>query len=129
MEPTTPKLPDTSPLGAALDAPFADGASLIAAERRRQVQEKGWSAAHDDEHDDQSLLHAAGWIVNDLEDAATHESDEDAEDDPDAPWPEKLAAHVRKKYGDDKVRRLTIAGAMIAAEIDRLRRAAREAAK
>lgn len=31
----------------------------IAAERRRQISQEGWSPAHDDQHDDGSLLHAA----------------------------------------------------------------------
>lgn len=37
-------------------------------------------------------------------------------------WPEERAEHIAEKYGDDHIRRLTIAGAMIAAEIDRLQR-------
>jgi hypothetical protein len=31
----------------------------IAAERRRQIEEEGWDAAHDDEHVDNSLARAA----------------------------------------------------------------------
>lgn len=32
----------------------------IEAERRRQIESEGWTAAHDDEHDDGALMRAAG---------------------------------------------------------------------
>lgn len=93
---------------------------MIADERDRQLR-KGFDSAHDDVHANQEILHAAGWIMNDVDGSATHLSDAE-EDDPDASWMERLAARVREKYGDDKVRRLVIAGAMIVAEINRLQR-------
>lgn len=37
-------------------------------------------------------------------------------------WPYQRAVHIIAKYGADHVRRLVIAGALIAAEIDRLER-------
>lgn len=97
-----------------------NGVDLIAEERKRQAG-KGFGACHDDYHDDGSILTAAGRIIYDLE-GGTHESDPEDEVDPDATWPERLSAHVVKKYGDDRIRRLTIAGALIAAEIERLQR-------
>ena len=35
------------------------GAEMIAAERRRQIEEEGWSAEHDDEHATDTLICAA----------------------------------------------------------------------
>jgi hypothetical protein len=98
-----------------------DGVRLIALERVRQVMEKGYDAKHDDQHTDGAIAEAAGCILIDLA-GGTHITDLELEHDDDATWPERLAAHVLRKYGEDPVRRLSIAGALIAAEIDRLRR-------
>jgi len=38
-------------------------------------------------------------------------------------WFMRRANHIRTKYANDPIRRLTIAAAMLAAEIDRLMRA------
>lgn len=90
-----------------------DGAALIAAERQRQVSEERRSPRHDDEHRGGELATAAACYA--------------------------LARHVRaaryvmslwpwhsdwwKPCPDDRVRELVKAGALLAAEIDRLRRA------
>lgn len=96
------------------------GAELIAQERRRQVFEKRYDPEHDDEHGDGSLLHAGILLACDVAGLEVF-----GVDPPDlgGPWPDALCLHVREKHADDEVRRLTIAGAMIAAEIDRLIRA------
>lgn len=58
--------PDDSPFEAAIEAGWLDPADLSKAlidvmnERDRQVNEEGWTAAHDDQHDDYSLARAAG---------------------------------------------------------------------
>lgn len=88
-----------------------DGAGLIAAERARQITAEGWTPEHDDEHEGNELLQAAVWYL-----------DNGAEFDfglslP--PWPWEPAAW---KPSDDRVRQLVKAGALIAAEIDRLKR-------
>lgn len=94
----------------AMQAAMAGGVGLIAAERQRQVSQEGWTPEHDDTHTDGSLATAAAVLAC-----------EDAE----VPgyfgsWIEAL---VKKHYGN-RMRELVIAGALIAAEIDRVRRAA-----
>jgi uncharacterized protein DUF3850 len=88
-----------------------DGAALIAAERARQVDMngEGWTAAHDDEHRYGEMAIVAAKL-------AVSGTDASVNDPHDLQW-------VRM---DDKTidRRLVIAGALLAAEIDRLRRTA-----
>lgn len=84
------------------------GAARIARERRRQIVEEGWDAAHDDEHDGNELIAAAmAYLV--------------AVDDPEHadsarvewPWdPESFKP-------SDPIVDLAKAGALIAAELDR----------
>jgi hypothetical protein len=91
------------------------GMELIAAERERQVSDEGWTPEHDDEHVRGELAlaaacyavpypdaHAAGWS-----------------------WPFEPELFKRTPNGgdvDSRISELTKAGALIAAEIDRLGR-------
>lgn len=87
------------------------GIELITVERERQISKEGWSATHDDNE------HEAG----DLLDAAICYAYTDPGDDTepvDWPWDSKWW-----KPSTDPVRNLVKAGALIAAEIDRLLRA------
>lgn len=84
------------------------GADLIAAERQRQIDAEGWTADHDDEH-------SAGELV----DAAVCYATEGGSDHVPVNWP--WEPEWWKQHGDP-IRNLTIAGALIAAEIDRLQR-------
>lgn len=93
------------------------GAELIAAERERQIHDKGYAPESDDQQTDGSLL-IAGLLIG--LDVAGHEMANVDPPDRDGPWPDQLLLKVRAKYAGDDVRRLEIAGAMIAAEIDRL---------
>ena len=80
------------------------GAELIAAERLRQIVVEGWTPEHDDGHATDDLAEAAAaYLLN---------------DETLFPWPDWW------KPGDDPIRRLVKAGALIAAEIDRLQRRA-----
>lgn len=96
------------------------GVRLIAAERDRQVNEEGWSPEHDDEHDDCALTMAAHayWC------AAVGQVNgicwPDVEANVPNTWPWDDASY---KPSPDPVRNLVKAGALIAAEIDRLVRA------
>ena len=100
------------------------GIELIAAERERQITAEGWSAAHDDEH-----------IGGDLADAAScyaHLAAVEAR----GPLTEEHKERVLEGLGDlfwpwededfrpmgGNVRNLVKAGALIAAEIDRVQR-------
>lgn len=123
------------------------GASLILSERYRQVQVEGWTPEHDAEHDEGELLRAArlyaeaasvaadgprtaGIVARYLE-RRGYEQDEDYrrmvenparhffgwDKAPDAwPWDPSWW-----KPSPDPIRNLVKAGALIAAEIDRLR--------
>lgn len=108
----------------------ASGVELIAAERRRQVAEEGWTAEHDSvEHPTGELNVAAccyGWIAHiqlrpdSLSRAAQVLQHVDERVSPYGwPWSREWW-----KPSTDPVRNLVKAGALIAAEIDRLQRAA-----
>lgn len=84
------------------------GVEIIAAERRRQMRVEGWTPAHDDGHKDEELARAAMLYVTPAE-----MRDLDA-------WP--WASVFWKPSPNDRVRELAKAGALIAAEIDRLLR-------
>lgn len=83
-----------------------DGVSLIAAERDRQVNEEGWTDEHDDQHANESLSVAAACyaLPTNLRFTIMHLW----------PWARKWW-----KPSPDRIRDLTKAGALIAAEIDR----------
>lgn len=92
-----------------------DGVALIAAERMRQKER--WPADHDDGHGFGMLAKVAAVLAAHHTDA-TVDDPEDLHDGTGAcdPW------GLVSKHGRDPVRCLTIAGALIAAEIDRLQR-------
>jgi hypothetical protein len=99
------------------------GIELIAAERERQITAEGWSAAHDDEHR-LGELSQAGACYADIAGALMHgASVKDIRDyycdctGPNPQWPFEDAAW---KPSQDPLQNLVKAGALIAAEIDRL---------
>lgn len=87
------------------------GIDLIASERQRQIHELGWTSDHDDTHTNEELVSAA--ICYLFEDTTI------------CPWPWPESAWNKDK---DTVRNLVKAGALIAAEIDRLQRLRSKAA-
>lgn len=102
------------------------GAILIAEERVRQVAEEGWLAAHDDEHVTGEMASAAIVYVLHGRHASAY---------PDLPRPTPGVylgepgrlwpwADGWLKLSDDPIPNLIKAGALIAAEIDRLQRKA-----
>jgi hypothetical protein len=118
------------------------GAELIAIERQRQIKKEGWTAKHDDEHDDGSLALAAicyasplPLYVCDIDHRATVRFVD--------PWPNSWDSSwdKRSQYGnaddidsgiadpdsytpEQRIDLLVKAGALIAAEIGRQLRAA-----
>jgi len=104
-----------------------NGIQSIAAERRRQIVSEGWTAEHDDEHKDESLalvaaLYAAPGPLFEVND---HRSDDGfGRIRFDDPWPASWDTRWDKRWDHDRRRCLAIAGALIAAEIDRLDRIA-----
>jgi hypothetical protein len=94
------------------EIPDVTGATLIAAERGRQITEEG----HTPEADAELVGGELSWAVWALIDTAL--SNREVEQAPSV-WPERLRGDW--PAGKSKVRKLIIAGALIAAEIDRLR--------
>lgn len=95
-----------------------NGIESIAAERKRQVESEGWTPEHDDEHDAGEMAAAAFGYTQ----AALCRIGRPACAVPSSPafWPWSLDWWKPKDARADLVR----AGALIAAEIDRLDRAA-----
>lgn len=98
------------------------GVELIAAERTRQISVEGWTAAHDDEHNTGELLSAGIAYAVAAQNQRQHGRAADMR-------------HVRHMYwpwnadwwkpSNSEIKNLVKAGALIAAEIDRLNRLAK----
>lgn len=86
---------------------ISGGAALIARERERQVSAEGWTTQHDDRHTNAELVRAAQAYIEPTRVAEVW------------PWEESWW-----KPSTDPIRNLVKAGALIAAEIDRLQRKA-----
>jgi hypothetical protein len=99
------------------------GVELIAAERARQVSVKGWTAQHDDDHDAGQITAAASaYSLLACEQVYIEQYRSFAEQaqyhmDKCWPWDEE-----RWKPSPNPIRNLVKAGALLAAEIDRLQR-------
>lgn len=112
--------PEGASCEAAEAAPLTRGTALIAAERRRQITQEGWTPEHDDEYQSCELTAAAHCY---MEEAAQQVLNGHAQGDFPTDWPWSADWW---KSSPDPVRNLVKAGALIAAEIDRLLRAAEE---
>jgi hypothetical protein len=108
-----------SKVAAAAPAPETgprSGIERIAAERQRQIEKEGWTPQHDDDHDDNEMLMAAytyiqrAWAGPNVRMKI-----------PPSSWP---WGDAWWKPSNDPIRNLEKAGALIAAEIDRLDRLA-----
>ena len=106
------------------------GIERIAAERKRQVEAEGWTAGHDDEHDDGELALVAALYATPRPLFGKHPSGVAFDPWP-ATWDTKWDKRPRRADGRlalgtvaQRVRCLEKAGALIAAEIDRLLRVA-----
>lgn len=89
-----------------------DGIDLIAAERRRQISVEGWTPEHDDRHYTGELANAAACY------AMTRRHLMEIV----CMWPFEASHWKPATHADDRIRDLEKAGALIAAEIDRLLR-------
>lgn len=94
--------------GVQVSVPAVTGATLIGAERERQRVVEGYTADHDADH--ATDLHWGAWCYLDQ---VVSGSLDDPEPPKMWPWPGDW------KPGKTAIRALTIAGALIAAEIDR----------
>ncbi len=112
------------------------GVERIAAERQRQIEKEGWTPEHDDQHTGGELALAAALYAA-AQPLYARGKDHRGWDVFYDPWPwKKTVPHPRSESGfpgievnawdkrdkHDRLRRLEIAGALIAAEIDRLER-------
>lgn len=94
-----------------------NGVELIAAERQRGIEKEGYDSAHDDRHDRGQLTLAAIAYAN-AELEQVRRPDHDMDRVRRFYWPWEWCFWKPK----DPVRNLVIAGALIAAEIDRIQR-------
>lgn len=99
---------------------MATGSELIAAERRRQMEAEGWTPAHDAEHSIDALALAA---ISYATPPGTRDRSDSSPHWPPVSWP--WADRFWKPTPDNRVRELVKAGALIAAEIDRLQAVSR----
>lgn len=114
-----------------LDLRRGDGAFLIATERDRQMGDEGYTPEHDDEHDGGQLAMAAACYASAAARERIYTQQEYAKSvrfaDP-FPWENDTRPHrgntldVDSVTDDDAIRLLVKAGALIAAEIDRITR-------
>ncbi len=96
------------------------GIERIAAERKRQIEQEGWTAGHDDQHHPGELAWAAYVYAM----AAGLVIDADGADPPVLEQPLIFPfGPAWWKPSTDPVRNLEKSGALIAAEIDRILRA------
>ncbi len=107
----------------------ATGVDLIADERKRQVEVEKWTAQHDDDHEDGELANAAACYASNHEVHRKHPLRGGFV--PLWPWEDKWDKRAKRPVnasplmvedGESRIRELTKAGALIAAEIDRLQR-------
>lgn len=89
-----------------LGAERPPGDVAISLERRHQIADRGFTLQHDRSHDAGELLEAVLYLLTGGPSSKAH-----------WPWPESKT-HVDDDYDED--RRLAVAGALIAAEYDRL---------
>ena len=100
----------------------SNGVDLIATERQRQVDAEGWPPEHDDEHDGQIASAAVAYAIHawaNLDPVCGWTEDMVLDQSLEAWWPWDARDF---KPTDDPTRTLVKAGALIAAEIDRLQR-------
>lgn len=95
------------------------GIELIAEERQRQIEKEGWTPKHDAGHKNGELANAAATYAMTKEALEVINLNIPEQLQP-AVWPfEKIWYKPTQK---DRIRELQKAGALIAAEIDRLQR-------
>lgn len=105
---------------------MTDAIKAIAAERKRQVEQEGWTHKHDDNHSDGSLAQAAACYANpmtiNVRPETTYSNDIHPNDDEQMPigWPYCWDSYWWRPT--NRRRDLVKAGALIVAEIERLDR-------
>ena len=100
------------------------GVELIAEERTRQIEEEGWTPEHDDDHRDDEIAWAAVCYAAPDRVFVTGVHGSESTVVFNDPWPWDIDWDKREDLDDPpgRIRQLQMAGALIAAEIDRLQR-------
>lgn len=104
------------------------GVELIAAERQRQIDAEGWTPEHDDTHELGELAQAAACFALNSDsvcirwDNPKHHWDYKSETWTPKYVYEDVECICKFKEDEPRVRQLVKAGALIAAEIDRIQR-------
>lgn len=94
---------------------------LIGAERERQIAEEGWTPEHDVQHNEGELAWAAMYYAMPCTIRHKCVCGRSSFRTPDSFWAETgWRPELAKRDGKDRLRQLVVAGALIAAEIDRL---------
>lgn len=93
-----------------------DALALIASERKRQVNEEGWTPEYDDEHRQGEIASAAACYALPIDSISIDRI-------PMWPWERVSFKRTPSDDGAARVRELVRAGALIVAEIERLQRA------
>lgn len=104
------------------------GTELIAAERERQIDQLGYTQEHDQEHVDSDLAFAAAvyaapatiYLLRISTDAHLAEHGDGGRVEWVEPWPLEWDRKPRAVTNQERIDELTKAGALIAAELDRL---------
>ncbi len=95
-----------------------NGVEIIAEERRRQIEVEGWTPEHDAQHTDESIAYAAACYAIPHNGRNIFAGQGGLSDIFHLLWP--WAKSWWKPSPDDRIKELAKAGALIAAEIDRL---------
>jgi hypothetical protein len=100
------------------------GIERIAAERKRQIEEEGFTAEHDDRWGFGELACTAACYAMPEDERTRNVSDDDIHyyEIRELIWPFLYSERDWKPTLDNRIRELEKAGALIAAEIDRLQR-------
>ena len=94
------------------------GIELIAEERQRQIEKEGWTPEHDDEHSNGELALVASYYAMSEEQRFEELSTDSNPKTPPTGFP--WDSEWWKPTPENRIRELQKAGALIAAEIDRL---------
>lgn len=106
--------------------PFGEGLAAIVTERVRQIFSEGFTVEHDASHKDESMATVAALYAAPEEIYVLDHSTSESECGPPNytfkdPWPKSWDNSWDKRGEHDRVKQLAVAGALCAAEIDRLK--------
>jgi hypothetical protein len=94
------------------------GIELIAQERQRQIEKEGWTAEHDSRHKNEELAWVACYYA--MPGIIVYVDGNDPAISPETMYPVTWNECWAKRDKKSRTQQLAVAGALIAAEIDRL---------